>query len=101
MVEAFKGAYRCGAYRYDAAFISGQLFNEGAWHGYELAVHLMLADGVGLYGLECSGSDMECDLPAWNAEPVDPAEYCGGEVQSGCGGGHGAVDTGIDCLVVA
>ena len=53
-----------------------------------------------LYGLECAGTHMECELAALDAEFVTLSQRFVGEMQPGRGSSHAAVDVAIHSLVV-
>ena len=67
--------------------------------GDVLGVHSVLADGGALDGLEGAGTNVQRHLLAVDAVSVEGLEHARREVQTGCRGGHAALDFRIDGLI--
>ena len=64
-------------------------------------VHLVVLHLFALDGLEGAGADVERDLITLDALGIEGAEDGVGEMKTGCGGGNGTVNLGIDGLIGA
>ena len=102
VVEAFERAHRRRAYGHHGALAGGvgQVGYEGAAHGYELAVHVVVAYALAFHGTEGAGAYVQGELAALYAAAVDGVEQRGSEVQPRRRGGHRAVDVAVHCLVI-
>ena len=82
-----------------AAHIVQQQVDECLCDDDFLLVHIVVADGLCRDGLEGAGSDVQGHILGANAFLMEGFEHGGGEVQSGGGGGHGAVIFGVNGLI--
>ena len=99
-IHRFQSPYGGGAYG-DNEFVAvvADVFEVLARDGYFFHMHNVFANGVGAYGLESSRANVQGYELGGYAFGVQLFENVFGEMQSGGGGGHGALEMSVDGLV--
>ena len=100
IVEALQRAHTRGAHRHHRRLGFSQFSEQTAAHGYELVVHLVVANAIAFHGLKSTGSHMQGEFAPLNVACIALCEHLVGEMQSGSGCCHTAIDMAIDGLII-
>jgi hypothetical protein len=99
VIETLHGSHRRGSHHNQLVSVFIQRLYRFSRNGYELSVHIVIADGFRLDRLEGAGTDMQCYTGYANTSLFKRRHHLGSKMEARRRSSHRSLHFGIDRLV--